>query len=264
MKREALVAIKADASATPELPRLLCVAIHDMAPDTWRDCKALVEMLQSIAPVPLTLAVVPDYHGHGRADRAPWFVDAVNDLVGGGCEVALHGYRHLDDLAAPAGVAAWLQRRLLTAGEGEFAALTCGEAAARIAQGAQVLRDCGWQPRGFIPPAWLAGAGAREALARSGLEYCSSHGALLRLADGARIAAPCITASARSAWRRGASAAWLKIAAVQCAHAPLLRIALHPADARSPALLAHWRELVTRLIATRAPVTKHQAVLCCA
>jgi predicted deacetylase len=262
MKRDALEAMKVDASRTTERPRLLCVAIHDVAPETWRDCEALLEMLQSFAPLPLTLAVVPDYHGHGRADSAPWFVRAVNEVVAEqGCEIALHGYRHLDDAAAASGGAkAWLQRHLLTAGEGEFAALSGDEAATRLEGGVAVLRDCGWQPVGFIPPAWLAGEGARQALRHSGLEYSSSHSVLTRLADGARIAAPCITASARSAWRRGASAAWLQIAAAQLAHVSLLRIALHPTDARSPLLMTRWRDLIARMLAERTPLTKHQAL----
>ena len=43
-------------------------------------------------------------------------------------------------------------------------------------------------------------------------------------------------------------------------HTPLLRISLHPQDAREPAVLAHWRELVIDAIATRHAVTKREWV----
>src|SRR5204863_9594468 len=38
---------------------------------------------------------------------------------------------------------------------------------------------------------------------------------------------------------------------------PLLRLSLHPQDARVPAVLAHWQRLVVEALAERRPVTKH-------
>ena len=81
--------------------RGLCIAIHDVAPATWPDCELLLNMLVRLGPPPVTLLVVPDYHGGGRVDSAPWFVRAVNAWVTAGAEVALHGYFHLDPAPAP-------------------------------------------------------------------------------------------------------------------------------------------------------------------
>jgi hypothetical protein len=40
------------------------------------------------------------------------------------------------------------------------------------------------------------------------------------------------------------------------APAPLVRLSLHPADARFPALVRHAQRLVERLLADRRPLTK--------
>jgi predicted deacetylase len=242
------------------MSRGLCVAIHDVAPATWLECEALLRMLERLGHPPVTLLVVPAYHWGDRVDRAPWFVRAVDLWVAGGAEVALHGYSHLDETPAPSSIPAWLQRRVLTNGEGEFAALSAEEARSRLERGRMLLTGCGWHVSGFVPPAWLAGEGAREAIRRSSLSYTSSHVALVRLPDGAPINAPCITASARSTWRRLGSHLWLNAMEVASARSPLLRVALHPADARHPGIMTLWQRLIGRLLADRTALTKSQAM----
>jgi predicted deacetylase len=111
-----------------------------------------------------------------------------------------------------------------------------------------------------VPPAWLTSAGARAALAASGLAYTTTHTALVALARPARIAAPCLTVSPRSAWRRAASRLWLRSAEPLTAHLPLLRLGLHPADVAHRELLTCWRALLERLLARRVALTKAQAL----
>ena len=240
--------------------RSLCIAIHDVAPATWPECEALLNLLDRFGHPPVTLLIVPDYHRSGRVDCAPWFVRAVNGRVATGAEIALHGYFHVDAAPLARNPATWLQRRVLTGGEGEFAALTVEEASSRIREGRAQLEACGWSVSGFVPPAWLAGAGAREAIRRSSLTYTSSHLSLIRLADGVRIGAPCITASARSPWRRLGSRLWLSAMEAATAGAPLLRVALHPSDARHPEITAQWMRLIEHVLGTRTTLTKSQAV----
>ena len=242
------------------MSRGLCIAIHDVAPATWSECETLLQMLERIGPLPVTLLVVPDYHHRGRADRAPSFVRAVNTHVVAGAEVALHGYFHLDEAGPPRDPVAWVRRQVLTDREGEFAALTADEAASRIERGRAQLEACGWNVSGFVPPAWLAGKGALEAIRYSGLSYTSSYTHLTRLTDGARIGAPCLTASVRTAWRRLGSRLWLNTVAMAVAGAPLVRIALHPSDARFPRMTAQWVTLIERLRDGRTVLTKRQAV----
>src|SRR5262249_25698755 len=158
------------------------------------------------------LLVVPNYHHRGPIERDLKFVRAIDCRIARGDEVALHGYHHVDDGPVPHSPLEWLQRRVLTASEGEFSALTQHEAEQRIGAGLAMFERLHWSVAGFVAPAWLLGDGARAALARTPLCWSSTHGALESLADARRIAAPAISASARSAWRRWASRRWLSIA----------------------------------------------------
>ncbi|MEO7756337.1 MAG: polysaccharide deacetylase family protein [Dokdonella sp.] len=242
------------------MKRTLCIAIHDVAPATWPACARMLAMLDRLGAPHVTLLVVPDYHHRGRVDRAAGFRRAIDARISRGDEVALHGYFHLDDSVPPRTPAQWLRRRVLTAGEGEFSDLPEEEAAVRIACGIELFTQLGWAPRGFVAPAWLLGAGARAALARVPLHYTSTHTHLEMLVDRRRIHAPCITVSARSAWRRIASRGWLAVAAAATRDTPLIRVGLHPSDAEHTDVHAAWEAILRSLLSTREPATKSDAI----
>jgi predicted deacetylase len=238
--------IGARSGAVPELvddgralTRTLCIAVHDVAPAAWPECWRLLALLEKLGMPPATLLVVPFYRREPGIERARGFRRAIDALLAGGSEVALHGLTHIDDAPAPRSAADWIRRRLLTAGESEFAALSGEEAARRIELGRSMLERLGWTINGFVPPAWLAGAGTRQALRRSGLRYTSAHRALVALASGARVDAPCLTASARSAWRRLASRCWVEALRAARARRPLLRVSGSIRPMR--AIPAQWR-----------------------
>ncbi|HEU4663742.1 MAG TPA: DUF2334 domain-containing protein [Dokdonella sp.] len=240
-------------------PRL-CIAIHDVAPATWPACERLLALVDALGAPPATLLVVPDWHRRGTIDADPAFRRAIDARVARGDELALHGLVHLDKARPPRGAVERLRRRVLTAGEGEFAALEERESLARIEAGLLLFARCGWSARGFVAPAWLLGNGARAALARAPLCWTSTHAALEHCARRWRIAAPVLGASARSAWRRRASRAWLPTAARAWRDAPLLRIALHPADAAHAELVEAWRSVLSTLLAGREALTKSAAI----
>lgn len=247
------------------MTRQLCIALHDVAPATWPGCARLLDLLDALGAPPLTLLVVPDWHAQGRVDHAADFLHAIERRRACGNEIALHGYFHRDDAPTPRTLSAWLRRRVLTAGEGEFADLPCDIAEARIREGLDLFAQLGWNVDGFVPPAWLASAGTRLALQRTGLRWTSTHTALIALGDGGvdaerRIAAPCLTASPRSAWRRRASMAWLHAGLKLTAQTPLLRVGLHPRDADHPDLLACWHDVLATLLDQREALTKSRAV----
>jgi predicted deacetylase len=239
---------------------MLCIAIHDVAPATWPACERLLAMLDRLGAPPLTLLVVPDYHHRGRVDSDASFLRAIDARIACGDEVALHGYFHLDGGKPPRSPAQWLRRRVLTAGEGEFADLREEEAAVRIACGVELFSQLGWAPRGFVAPAWLLGTGARAALARVPLVYTSTHTHLETILDRRRIAAPCLTASVRSRWRRIASRHWLVLAAAATRDIPLIRVGLHPADVDHPDVCARLTVLLRSMLVTREPSTKSAAI----
>ncbi len=240
--------------------RGLCVVLHDVAPATWPQCERLLAMLEGIGAMPVTLLVVPDFHGRGRVDAAPEFLRALERRIARGDEIALHGYFHRDDAPAPRSPLAWLRRRALTAGEGEFADLGADVAETRLRIGLNLFASLQWKTSGFVAPAWLASSGTIEALHRVDVNWTSTHTALLDLARNRRIVAPCLTASPRSPWRRRASVAWLRLGARVVRGFPLVRVGLHPADAGHAELVACWRAVIAYLLAGRKVLTKSQAV----
>ena len=242
------------------MSRSVCIAIHDVAPATWPQCETLLDLVERLGAPPATLLVVPDYHRRGRVDRDPAFLRAIDRRIARGDEIALHGYLHLDDGPSPHSPFEWLKRRVLTAGEGEFAALTEHESATRLGEGLRVFERLGWDVAGFVAPAWLLGDGARAALAKTPLRYTSTHAHLERLADGRRIAAPAISASTRSAWRRWTSRRWLRLARAVLRNEPIVRVALHPADAGDARILEAWHALLAALAADRVALTKSAAI----
>jgi predicted deacetylase len=234
--------------------RALCVAIHDVAPRTWPACIKLLDAIRAVADIPLTFLVVPRFHGDARHD--PAYEAALASLAAGGHELALHGYTHLDEGPPPRGVQARLLRSVYTTREGEFAALDANEARRRIELGLDWFARRGWRPAGFVPPAWLLGEGAWEALRGYPFSYTTTYRHLHLLPGSGRLASPALVYAARNRAGRFLSppaASWLAFA---LRRAPLVRIALHPRDALHPALLRHAQQLIARLLVGREALTK--------
>ena len=239
--------------------RSACIALHDVAPATWPQCARMLAMLGEIGATPVTLLVVPDFHGRGTIENDMAFIAAIEQRIRRGDEIALHGYTHRDDAPRPKNPWQWFRRRVLTASEGEFSALDRDEATRHIQSGLHMMSRLEWNVRGFVPPAWLASQGTLDALAETEVRYTSTHTALVDLRGGVTVA-PCITASCRAMWRRAASRVWMRAIALTTRRAPLVRIGLHPADADHPAMMSAWRSLLIELLIDREPVTKIAAV----
>jgi predicted deacetylase len=229
------------------------VSVHDVAPATWHACQRLLALADHLG-APVTLLVVPHYHAGRRADADAGFVAALRQRAARGDEVVLHGYSHLDRGASPRSPVEWLQRRVVTAGEGEFAALDLQTASALIERGQSLLAAIGVPPAGFVAPAWLMNGATLEALGRSGLRYACSRDELIELATGRRVAAPSLVYSVRSAWRRAVSRRWNAARLDGLRAAPHVRVALHPADSEHASVLADWQRLLARLAGTRRAV----------
>ncbi|MDX5410521.1 MAG: polysaccharide deacetylase family protein [Thauera sp.] len=227
--------------------------MHDVAPATWTRCAALLRAVDEVAPVPLTLLVVPDYHRLGNGVPG-WYAEAVDERLARGDETALHGFTHLDDAPAPRTPGAWWRRRVMTAGEGEFAALDADEAAGRLQAGLAWCRNQGWPVEGFVAPAWQLGAGAWQALTALPLRYTTTADAFHLLQPRRRFDAPALAWSTRSRARRALSLAWNGLRPLP-GDRPL-RLALHPDDARHPGVVRQIQRLLEHLLREREPVTK--------
>lgn len=233
--------------------RLLCVAVHDVAPATWDDCRRLHDAVRAVADIPLSWLVVPRYHGQARRSAA--MEGTLDALRARGHELVLHGYTHLDETNVRGVAQRWL-RTVYTRGEGEFAALDEAEAGRRLALGAAWFAARGWPLAGFVAPAWLLGAESWRAVAAMPFAYTTTLTRFHLLASGHALWAPSLVYTARNRAGRLLSPPALSLAARLHARAPLLRLALHPADARHPALLRHMQGLLASLLARRTAVTK--------
>jgi predicted deacetylase len=235
----------------------LCVSIHDVAPATWADCLVLWGALREVAPrMPVTWLLVPRYHG--RAAPAPAMEATLERLLGDGHEMALHGYTHVDGAAQRPGQRNHFVRKVYTTGEGEFAAIERGEALQRLDLGLDWFAERGWPVAGFVPPAWLASAGARRAVRERPFVYTTSLTHFHVLQGGHSVWSPSLMYTARQAAGRWLSPPAADLMALALSRNRLVRLGLHPADARHPALLRHAQGLVARLLAQRQAMTKCQ------
>lgn len=238
-------------------PRL-CVALHDVSPHTWPACERVIRAVRKVAEVPLTLLLVPAYHG----DTTPLpraFREAIYAHQDRGDELTLHGFTHLEYPRAPMAPWAWLRRRVYTAGEGEFSALSQSQARARLEAGLQWCERYQFNVRGFVAPAWLLSTGARAALRTFSFAYTTQLHHVIDLAQDTRHWAPSVVYSHRAAWRRKASCAWNAAWAHRLSSASVVRLGLHPGDADYPALREHWQTLLDALLRERAASTKLEA-----
>lgn len=241
----------------PAPERCVAVVLHDVAPATWPLYTPLLAALDDWG-VPLTLLVVPWWHGGVRTARDGAFRARMDARLRRGDEIALHGWRHLDEGPPPRTPAQWWRRRVLTDREGEFAALDESAAALRMRRGRAAFAACGWRADGFVPPAWQMSRAAAAALAGQGFAYTSTRDALWLLPGRVRLAAPCLVASARSAPRRWLSRHWNDARARARRGAPLLRLGIHPRDCAHPRLLAWWLATLRGVLDERTAVTKSQ------
>jgi predicted deacetylase len=235
---------------------VLTVTLHDVAPATRPACEALLAAIARRAGIPLTLLVVPRYHGQ-PADAA--FEHWLDRAAGRGAELALHGFTHRDG-GRPRGWFDRLRRRWYTAGEGEFAGLDEAQARRLLHAGRNWFAARGWPLHGFVAPAWLMSAGTRAALQTAGFDYTATLSRLIRLPAGRELASLGVVYSTRAPWRRAASLRWGALVAAAQRERALLRLELHPPDALYPDVLASWLELLDAALAARQPLTVADAV----
>ena len=238
--------------------RAVAIALHDVAPATWRQCEPILAMLDEMDAGPLSLLVVPQFHYRTSilADRG--FREAMDKRLARGDELVLHGLYHVDAEPPPRSWRGFVERRLLTRSEGEFACVSTRTAAWRIERGIAMFDALGWPLHGFVPPAWLASDGARAALAQCDrFSYMTVRRGIHRLPGWAFERTANLCYSPDSGWRRLYSRLAIQAELRRARRVGLLRLSLHPQDARVPAVLDHWRRLVSAALDDRPAVTKH-------
>ena len=237
--------------------RAIVVSLHDVSPRTRAACAEILGQLTYLGVPRCSLLVIPDHHrrGHFLADAecAAW----LRAQAAAGHELVMHGYHHERARRAGESMGAKLTTRIYTADEGEFYDLVRAEATALVAKAREDFRQLGVEPAGFIAPAWLLSAEAEAALRELGCEYTTRLGSVSDLPGGRVFKSQSLVWSVRSAWRRQTSRAWNGLLCRALAANPLLRISIHPVDLRHAEIWRQIRDLITRALADREPLTYH-------
>lgn len=109
-----------------------------------------------------------------------------------------------------------------------------------------------------MAPAWLLSAGTWEALRDFRFLYTTTFSHFHLLEDNRRVFAPSLVYSARSGWGSFASRIGTSCSALALRQAPLVRLALHPADVHHRATVLHCQRMVEKLLRKREALTKAQ------
>jgi predicted deacetylase len=236
----------------------LAVSLHDVAPQTWPACERLLAAVEQVAPIPVTLLVVPNYHGEGLRRFTAGYRSALEARLARDDELALHGWTHRDACPLRGGLVDTFLRTRLTAREGEFAALPSHLARALLQEGAAWFDKQGWPLHGFVAPAWLMSPGAWRALAGLPFDYATTLGRLHLLPECIPVSSRTFVYSVRSRLRRHLSLLRSETLRRVISRTPIVRLALHPADAAHEEVVRHCQSLLETLLAQRVAMTKAQ------
>ena len=125
-------------------PPSLIASIHDVAPYTFDDVRAIAALLDALNVRPVSLLVVPHHSGVPLAE-CPALIAWLQARQAGGDEILLHGFEHRL-VRPPASRLQALRIQAWSRGEGEFANLEYAEAAERLRRGLKALETQGFRP----------------------------------------------------------------------------------------------------------------------
>ena len=240
---------------TPTRARRLLLSIHDVSPAHEDRIARLIDLIERHAgPAQFAMLVVPDFHGDWPIARYPAFQRWLRGLAEAGVEMFLHGWSHRDDAVHSSAGDRW-KASVMTAGEGEFLGLDEAEARRRLRAGRALLEDVTGGPlAGFVAPAWLYGDGALAAIAAEGFALAEDHMRVWRPEDGQVLSwGPVITYASRTPARLASSLLVSKAATLALGTLRDLRLAVHPADADSPPLMAEIERALGAHLRGRRP-----------
>jgi predicted deacetylase len=228
------------------------VSLHDVAPCTQKIASTIISELRTHGVGVCSVLVVPDYHHEGLFAKHREFVTWLRGLEADGHEIVIHGYFHERPPQTKESLRDKFVTRLYTQNEGEFYDLSYEEALRRITTARDEFRALGLKPRGFIPPAWLLGNEAEQAVRDAELEYTTRLRTVCDLRSESTFPARTLVYSVHNNWRRALSRSWNAALFRLLKSKPLLRISIHPPDYSQPAI---WKQILGFVAATKSART---------
>jgi hypothetical protein len=121
--------------------RSLAVAVHDIEPATFERCAVIRDWLSDHGVERVTLLVTPARDLHPMSDRRPEMATWLLECERRGDAIAQHGFK---------------------GGDAEFAGLARADTRRAVDAGRRVLKLAGFEPRGFVAPAYAYTPALRE------------------------------------------------------------------------------------------------------
>jgi hypothetical protein len=205
-----------------KVQKFIAVTIHDVTGNTLEETKDIAETLNSIGVTNMSLLVIPSPHSGLPIEESPGLVSWLRHRQALGDEVVIHGLTHFID--SPKGIIG----RYYARGVGEFQHLSYAAARARLDQANKAFVDIGFEPKGFVAPAWLTSKGTKDAILDMGFYYTSHMG--ICSPGRAFVLSPVIVFGARNQATALVSSGLADIMSHVLRNASCLRVALHPPD----------------------------------
>jgi predicted deacetylase len=233
----------------------LVVAIHDVAPDYLDEIRFLLSALDRAGARPRVLKFIPENLG-----TSPELVQILIDEQRQGSEIVQHGFSHRTSGPFRGPWTRRLRASIFAQRDAEFLSLVPAEMASRLSRGRNILQGAGLSVSGFCAPGWLETPELPSILRGCGFRYNVAMTSVVDLANRRRI---------RTDWLGYMGAGRIQenlvgIAdGVNRATAPLfsvLKVFLHPQQARSNAACGRILDLIPALVRDRTLTTYGQLV----
>lgn len=210
----------------------LNVSVHDITKSNLEMVEEMLEFLDNLSVEKLTLLLIPFYHEkESLLEIKQWIDKNIKDN-----EVVLHGYTHKSGRF-------YDFRDLLTNQEGEFAYYQDIEE--RIKKGLEVLKTLGYDPEGFIPPAWLMRKSDFPLLKKYGFKFTTDRRYIYDIQNNRKILSPVISFGSRGFIEALSVITFKKqFYILKLLNPVVIRIALHPVDVLNKKKLQYVKEIL--------------------
>jgi len=239
---------------SPNAPRRIAVALHDIEPATFERCALIRDWLSDHGVDRVTLLVIPARDLHPLGERSPEMTGWLVERRAAGDSIAQHGFQH--ERTRRGGLA----QSLLAAPAlrfGEFVGLDEAETQRAVNAGWRVLKLAGIEPDGFVAPAYAYTPALRNVLPRRFRWWAGLLG-VHRLAfpadeQRARLLAPVWGMGGDGPLKRTLSPMLIRAGGMLGGRT--LRIDLHPADLEHPRQMLALDRVLDRAGRQREAIT---------
>lgn len=239
--------------------KALIVSFHDVTPLTYEAFASWAKNLESLGIARFTWFVVPYWHGKIRLRPESACAQWLRRRQSRGDDIILHGFTHQWDESQARRVKmsykSFFIRRIYTAMESEFLDLEANALRQRIRQAKSLVEEAGIHPVGFVAPAWIFPRDQHSLLGQMGFGLTETYTRIHALHTSRSFHSPVLTASARTPWRIILSRYVVPALERLWAEAPVVRVAIHPADLEHPPVRQMMYAIVQKLRWVREPHT---------